>query len=68
MGHLSGFKYAEIVHRLKVLGFQFDRTAKGSHEIWVNPTTFRWTTVQKHSGDMPEGTMRAILRQSGIPV
>jgi predicted RNA binding protein YcfA (HicA-like mRNA interferase family) len=37
MGRLSGFKYREIVQRLKALGFQFDRQATGSHEIWFNP-------------------------------
>jgi predicted RNA binding protein YcfA (HicA-like mRNA interferase family) len=34
MGRLSGFKYREIVRRLRALGFVFDRQAAGSHEIW----------------------------------
>jgi hypothetical protein len=37
MGRLAGFKYREVVKRLKRLGFQFDRQAAGSHEIWFNP-------------------------------
>jgi len=37
MGRLSGFKYREIIKRLKRLGFEFDRQAAGSHEIWFNP-------------------------------
>lgn len=41
MGRLSGFKYREIVQRLKALGFQFDRQAAGSHEIWFNPSIHR---------------------------
>jgi hypothetical protein len=28
--------------------------------------TRRYTTIPNHPGDMPEGTVRAILRQAGI--
>lgn len=66
MGRLAGFRYREIVNRLKREGFEFDRQAAGSHEIWLNPTTNRYTTVPNHPGDMPEGTLRAILKQAGI--
>jgi len=66
MGRLSGFSYREVVKRLKQLGFEFDRQAAGSHEIWFNPETHRYTTLPNHPGDMPEGTLRAILRQAGI--
>jgi len=66
MGSLSGFKYREIIKRLKRSGFEFDRQAAGSHEIWFNPETRRYTTVPNHPGDMPEGTLRAILKESGI--
>lgn len=66
MGRLAGFRYREIVRRLKQLGFEFDRQAAGSHEIWFNPKTRRYTTIPNHPGDMPEGTLRAILRQAGI--
>ena len=66
MGKLAGFKYREIIKRLKQLGFEFDRQAAGPHEIWFNPTSNHYTTIPNHPGDMPEGTLRAILRQSGI--
>ena len=66
MGRLAGLRYREIVKRLKQLGFEFDRQAAGSHEIWFNPETCRYTTIPNHPGDMPEGTLRAILRQAGI--
>jgi len=66
VGRLAGFRYREIVKRLKELGFQFDRQARGSHEIWFNPATRRYTTIPNHPGDMPEGTLRAILKQAGI--
>lgn len=66
MGRLAGFRYREIVKQLKKLGLQFDRQARGSHEIWFNPTTNHYTTIPNHPGDMPEGTLRAILKQAGI--
>lgn len=66
MGRLSGFRYREIIKRLKQLGFTFDRQAAGSHEIWFNAATLRYTTIPNHPGDMPEGTLRAILKQAGV--
>lgn len=66
MGRLAGFKYRQIVKRLKQLSFVFDRQAAGSHEIWFNPDTNHYTTIPNHSGDMPEGTLRAILKQADI--
>jgi predicted RNA binding protein YcfA (HicA-like mRNA interferase family) len=66
MGRLSGFKYRQIIKRLKAFGFAFERQAAGSHEIWYNEQTDRYTTIPNHPGDMPEGTLRAILRQAGI--
>ncbi len=66
MGRLAGFKYRQIVKRLKQLGFEFDRQAAGSHEIWYNPDSNCYTTIPNHPGDMPEGTLRAILKQADI--
>jgi predicted RNA binding protein YcfA (HicA-like mRNA interferase family) len=66
MGRLSGFRYRDVVQCLKRLGFAFDRQAAGSHEIWFNPELNRYTTIPNHPGDLPEGTLRAILRQAGV--
>ena len=66
MARLAGFSYREIVKRLKKFGFEFDRQAAGSHEIWYNALTNRYTTIPNHHGDMPEGTLRAILKQAGV--
>ncbi|GJL49602.1 MAG: hypothetical protein NPIRA01_08290 [Nitrospirales bacterium] len=66
MGRLAGFKYRDIVKKLKQFGFEFDRQASGSHEIWCNAVTRRYTTIPNHPGDMPEGTLRAILKQAGV--
>lgn len=66
MAQLSGFTYRDIVQRLKFFGFSFFRQAAGSHEIWHNKSTGRYTTIPNHTGDMPQGTLRAILKQAGI--
>jgi predicted RNA binding protein YcfA (HicA-like mRNA interferase family) len=64
LGRLSGFSYREVVRKLTKVGFRFDRQAAGSHEIWFHEPKQRYTTIPHHSGDIPEGTLRAILRQS----
>jgi predicted RNA binding protein YcfA (HicA-like mRNA interferase family) len=66
VGRLAGFKYRQIIRKVKKFGFLFDRNAAGSHEIWYNPTSERYTTIPNHPGDMPEGTLKAILKQAGI--
>ena len=66
MGRLRWFTYREIIRRLKLFGFSFYRQPAGSHEIWYNDQTNRYTTVPNHTGDTPEGTLRAILKQAGI--
>jgi len=33
--------YRELVRKLRAAGFEFDRTAVGSHEIWYNAQTRR---------------------------
>ncbi len=45
MGRLSGFSYLDVITKLRKAGFQFDRYAKGSHEIWWNPQTRARVTV-----------------------
>jgi predicted RNA binding protein YcfA (HicA-like mRNA interferase family) len=66
MGRLSGFRYRQIIKKLKVFGFEFFRNAAGSHEIWHNLANGRFTTIPNHPGEMPEGTLRAILKQAGV--
>lgn len=68
MGRLAGFSAAEVIRRLRRAGFVFDRQAKGSHEIWLHPQSRRRTTVPHHSGELPEGTVRAIVREAGLSV
>lgn len=68
MGRLDGFKYRDIIKKLKIFGFQFFRYGKGSHEIWINLETKIKVTIPRHNGDMPEGTLKAILRVAEIDV
>jgi len=60
------YTYRDVVRKLRRAGFVFDRNAAGSHEIWYNPVTRRRTTVPSHPGDLPKGTLKAILRQAGL--
>jgi predicted RNA binding protein YcfA (HicA-like mRNA interferase family) len=48
------------------MGFVFDRQVAGSHEIWYNEKSDKYTTIPNHPGDMPKGTLRAILKQANI--
>jgi predicted RNA binding protein YcfA (HicA-like mRNA interferase family) len=68
MGRLAGFKVREVTRKLTTLGFQFYRHGAGSHDIWHNPKTGAFTTIPNHPGDLPEGTLRAILKQTGVSV
>jgi len=66
VGRLAGFNYAEVTHRLRAFGFTFDRHGPGSHEVWRQRDTGRKVTLPHHPGDIPEGTLRAVLREAGI--
>jgi predicted RNA binding protein YcfA (HicA-like mRNA interferase family) len=68
MSRLPALKYREVIERLRVHGFVFDRQAKGSHEIWYNPQTHKRTTVPHHPGTLPRGTLHAIIKQSGLRI
>ncbi|MBI2924635.1 MAG: type II toxin-antitoxin system HicA family toxin [Verrucomicrobia bacterium] len=61
-------KYREVVQQLRAHGFIFDRPTKGRHEIWYHPRTKRRTTVPHHPGEIPRGTFRAIIAQTGLSV
>lgn len=68
MGRLSGFRYREIVRRLKKFDYEFDRSGPGSHEIWRQRGTGRKVSLPHHSKDMAEGTLNAILKEAGIDI
>lgn len=56
---------ADLIRLLKQNGFEHVRS-KGSHQIFKNRTTGKMTVVPMHSGDLPKGTLLAILRQTGL--
>jgi len=58
--------YAALTRKLRGLGCLLKRRTRGSHEIWHNPRSNRSAAVPNHSGDIPVGTLRAILRQLDI--
>lgn len=69
MTRLPSMTATEVIKKLKKGGFVFDRYAKGSHEIWYNPITKRRVTVPNHPGkDIPTGTLRAIIKESGYSI
>ena len=69
MSQLPNLKPVQVIRKLRKAGFMFDRHAKGSHEIWYNPNTHRRTTLPNHPGkDIPKGTLRAIIQQTGLTV
>ncbi|OGD28516.1 MAG: addiction module toxin, HicA family [Candidatus Aminicenantes bacterium RBG_13_63_10] len=67
MTKLRSLTAKEVIGKLRKAGFIFDRQAKGSHEIWLNPVTRRRTTVPNHPGTtIPKGTLKAILKAAGL--
>ena len=62
-----GVTYRELTRRLRNLGCELERTARGSHEIWINTATHARTTIPNWgSRDLRAGTLAAILRDLGI--
>lgn len=58
--------YQQLTRKLRSLGCELRRQSKGSHEIWFNPEKRVSTVVPRHSGDIPKGTLNAILKQLDI--
>lgn len=54
----------KIIKRLEKHGFIFTYQ-KGSHQYYKKGKDFL-TCVSVHPGDLPIGTIRAIIRQSGL--
>ncbi|MBI3104379.1 MAG: type II toxin-antitoxin system HicA family toxin [Candidatus Rokubacteria bacterium] len=58
--------YSELTRKLRALGCVLKRQARGSHEIWHNPRANRSAVIPNHPGDIPIGTLRAVLKQLEI--
>jgi len=57
--------YRELVALLRTNGFRFLRSAKGSHEIWVNPETNQQVTVPRSTKS--RHTAKEVLKQARLP-
>ncbi|MSQ12967.1 MAG: type II toxin-antitoxin system HicA family toxin [Dehalococcoidia bacterium] len=59
--------HRELARKLRRLGCEFDRRAKGDHEIWINLSTRQRTTIPNWgSEDLKSSTIGKILRDLGI--
>lgn len=67
MGRLPGLKVKEVEKILRRAGFVEDRV-RGSHITFYSPERDVFTTVPFHSRDIATGTLRAIIKQTGMSV
>ena len=58
------FRAKDVLSRLERAGFEVRRQS-GSHKVLRHPDG-RQTYVPMHTGDVPSGTFRSILRQAGL--
>lgn len=58
------YKARELLAKLQRAGFIVKRQS-GSHVVLRHPNG-RQTYVAMHPGDIPHGTLRSIVRQSGL--
>lgn len=66
MSKLPDLSYRDVIKVLRKAGFEYDRNARGSHEIWFNQETRKRTVIPHHSGSISKGTLRAIINQAGL--
>lgn len=65
MSTLPSLKPREVERTLLNAGFVPD-TSKGSHRTYYHPTKKLHATVAFHTGDVPTGTLRSIIKQAGM--
>jgi predicted RNA binding protein YcfA (HicA-like mRNA interferase family) len=64
---LRELSYTELTKKLKKYGFQYFRSGKGSHELWVRHSDGKAIPVPHHKGkSIRKGTISAIIRELGI--
>ena len=66
MSKLPSLSYREVAEKLKRAGFVYVRT--GKHDVYANKARNVTIPLPRHSGDVPKGTLRAIIRESGFTV
>lgn len=65
MPKLPALKPREVIKALEKAGFKFIRQ-KGSHRIYIKGNL--GITVSYHNKDLKTGTLRHIIKQSGLEV
>lgn len=65
MSNIPSLTPKDIVRILMQKGFILDRT-RGSHQIWLHPSSRKRAVVPMHNKDIPTGTLYSILKQAGI--
>ena len=65
MPKLPVIRCQQLIRVLKKLGF-FEHPERGSSHLVFKHADGRVTTVARHSGDFPRGTLRGILRDINI--
>lgn len=59
--------WAELIRRLTAAGFVEQRTGRGSHRQFVQPTSKRVVTVAVHTKkDVGKGLAHRILKDAGL--
>ena len=65
MSKLPNLKPREIVTILLHAGF-IEHTTHSTHRTYKHPGKKLYTTVSFHTRTIPQGTLRAIIRQAGM--
>jgi len=65
MARRGALKARDVIRLLKRHGF-VEHHRKGSHLFLTHPHTHRVAVIPVHAGDVPSGTLRAILKSAGI--
>jgi len=56
----------EIEKLIKSDGWYELRSSGGSHKQYKHPTKKGKVTISFHSGDIPPGTLKSIMKQAGL--
>jgi len=64
MSPLPSLTPREVVAAFKRAGF-VERRQRGSHLIMSNPQSGQIISIPLHTRDMPQGTLRSIIKQAG---
>ena len=67
VSELPILRHRQVVAALEKAGFEVRRQT-GSHLIMYKSGFPHPISIPQHTGDLPKGTLRAIIRQAGLTV